>query len=174
MIITLCGSARFEPWFDVWNKALSLAGHMVFGWAGRPPLDDEYSSEDRTVLDVTQKNKILSSQAVLFLNCFAYLGESALSELEFASNLRTIRIYMLESWGKGCGIGPSHYDSVRDAARRYQIPEGYTSPIDACLGMVSGRRTYYYPFDLLGPAGARRTRLVKMIHAVNCREGGKS
>jgi hypothetical protein len=29
MIITLCGSSRFEPWFHAWNQALSLSGHVV-------------------------------------------------------------------------------------------------------------------------------------------------
>lgn len=160
MIITLCGSARFEPWFHLWNMALGLAGHSVFGLSSYPSAHDGlknwYTPEDKIVLDRVHRDKILASDAVLILNAFAYLGESTLSELDHAQRCGK-KIYMLESWGKGCGVGINHFESRIRAAMRLGV-WGTRSPREVTVG------PYLYPFDLLGPAGERRTRLVALVH----------
>lgn len=84
MIITLCGSSRFEPWFRLWNEALGLAGHPSFGlcaWPSRKSRREWYTAEQKTTLDRVHLTKIERSDAILVLNVFAYMGESTLSEL---------------------------------------------------------------------------------------------
>lgn len=163
MIVTLCGSARFEPWFHLWNRALSLAGHAVFGLSSYPSQNEGvkewYTPEDKVVLDKVHKDKISASDAVLILNPFAYLGESTLSELAWAKDQKK-KIYTLESWGEGCGIGHNHNQTVQQAARDFGV-WGARSPVDT----IQDRGYYLYPFDLFGEAGAHRSRLVALVLA---------
>jgi hypothetical protein len=159
MIITLCGSARFEPWFHIWNRALGLAGHCVFGLSSYPSEHggnkDWYTPRDKVVLDAVHRDKIAASDAVLILNAFAYIGESTLSEVNFAIGAKR-DVYMLESWGKGCGVGRNHFDTLRCAAKALGV-SGARSPIEATVG------PYLFPFDLFGDGGEQRTRLVALV-----------
>lgn len=165
MIITLCGSARFEPWFHMWNRALGLAGHCVFGLSSYPSQNegdkDWYTPEQKEVLDKVHFDKIKASDAILVLNCFAYIGESTLRELEYAKHLGR-RVYMLESWGEGYGISINHTKEWRDSTRLYGVPENYKSPINASVG---GRTGFYdvWATMLLGEAGAKRSAIVDML-----------
>lgn len=162
MILTLCGSARFEPWFHAWNEALSLAGHVIFGLAAYPSQHGGkkswYTSEQKLVLDAVHRAKIETSHAILVLNAFAYLGESTLSEISYARTQRK-KTYFLESWGEGCGLSLHHFESVRRAAACLDIPFPYGSPIDttACSSQPD-------PWSLLGPAGTARSALVERLH----------
>lgn len=164
MIVTLCGSARFEGWFHLWNRVLSLAGHSVFGLSSYPSqnsgIKDWYTPEDKAVLDDVHKNKIAASDAILVLNAFAYIGESTLSEIEYAHKISRrephVRIYMLESWGRGCGVGNNHSELYRGAAAGLGVA-GARSPIEATVG------PYLFPMDMFGPGGPKRSRLVEMV-----------
>ncbi len=163
-VITLCGSARFERHFKVWNKVLTYAGHAVFTLTSFPSDEgnkkDWYDPEDKARMDAAYQLKIARSDAVVVLNVFAYIGESALAEIEFA-RWHEKPVYAIESWGKGCGIGCGgcvHTDSYQRAAREagcYGIP----SPIDThhphMLSPICS--------DLLPESGALRSRLVAMI-----------
>ncbi len=143
MIITLCGSARFEPWFHIWNEVLTLSGHTVFSLACFPSQKGKktwYSQEEKSQLDKAHLRKIDASDAILILNVFAYLGDSTLNEIAYARKLKK-KLYALESWGKGNGIGSNHYPSVRRAATKYNVCIG--SPIDTMSP------TFKYPYDLL-------------------------
>jgi hypothetical protein len=160
MIITLCGSARFEPWFHAWNEALSLSGHVVFGLASYPSLHggekNWYTPEEKRILDEVHRGKIDASDTVLFLNVMAYMGESTLNEFGHAKAAGK-KILFLESWGKGNGIGGSHYKWLQDAFARLGLKGG--SPID----------TSVYPgmgvWDLLPRAGALRSGIVRRVEA---------
>jgi hypothetical protein len=160
MIITLCGSARFEPWFHAWNEALSLSGHVVFGLASYPSLHDGeknwYTPEEKQVLDAVHRGKIDTSHAVVFLNVMAYIGESTLNEFAYAKAQKK-QILFLESWGEGCGIGGNHYRHIQDAFARFGLKGG--SPIDTSVYPAMG------PWDLLPPAGALRSGIVRRIDA---------
>lgn len=159
MIITLCGSARFEPWYHAWNEVLSCAGHCVFGLGSYPSQHEEgkdwYSPEEKLVLDQVHLAKILCSDAVLILNVWAYIGESTLREFEHAKR-HGKKIYFLESWGEGCGICHDHDEPSRGVAAKYNITAA--SPIDT-FGY------HCFPFDLLGEGGPFRTRLVARYRA---------
>jgi hypothetical protein len=167
MIITLCGSSRFERWYHLWNEALGLAGHACFGLCAWPSMHSSrewYSGPQKERLDLVHFQKIEASEAILVLNVMAYVGDSTIREIEHAAKLGK-RIYLLESWGKGCGIGPNHAREMRLAAERFGVVGG--SRIDAVEGYPSpgeGRGyLQYYPFGLFGPGGPDRSSLVEMI-----------
>lgn len=161
MIITLCGSARFEDWFHAWNEALSLSGHCVFGLGCYPSWKrgekNWYTEEEKTILDAVHKGKISSSHAIFVLNAFAYLGESTLSEIAFAREKRK-DVYFLESWGRGCGIGVHHKAALRSFAATLKVPVGFTSPIDTSASAWNRQ-----PWDLLPPVGKLRTSIVMRL-----------
>lgn len=159
MIVTLCGSNRFEPWFKAWNKALTLAGHEVFSISVYPSDEgtkkDWYTEEEKVVLDKVHKRKIDHADAVLFLNVFAYMGDSTLSELGHALG-RKKDIFFLESWAKGNGIDGNHKLGERCAAEAY-----------GCLGKYSPFDTHRFncwPHEMFGVSGAARNRLVDIVN----------
>jgi hypothetical protein len=159
MIVTLCGSARFEDHFKTWNEALTMAGHTVFTLTRYPSEKGAklwYTETQKQALDEAHKRKINASEAVLVLNVFGYMGPSTLSEVAHAKS-RGKDLYALESWGKGNGIGGSHYDSVQAACRRI-VPEYQGSPIS-----TTSSEGFRYAYDLLGPAGPDRSALVDFI-----------
>ncbi len=160
VIVTLCGSGRFEPWFHMWIEALGHAGHPAFGLSSYPSMNggvkDHHEPERKVALDKLHFAKIAASDAILVLNVMAYIGESTMNELREAERLGK-RIFMLESWGKGLGIGGTHYEFIRRAARRFGV-WGMYSPIDTMH--------YRSPFDgrdLLGPGGGLRHAIVARL-----------
>lgn len=163
MIITLCGSARFEPWYHMWNEALSLAGHCVFGLGSYPSLNagkkDWYTPAEKETLDLVHMDKIRASDLVFVLNKFAYMGTSTMREYDVAIALRK-HVATLESWGEGLGIDWKHSAECRAAAAGYGVPVGYGSP----------RATYRLPETIwdggfLGAGGAKRTAIVERLQA---------
>lgn len=169
MIVTLCGSARFEDHFKTWNEALTMAGHTVFSltrYASEKGKKEWYSEAEKLALDAAHKRKINASEAVLVLNVFGYMGPSTLGEMEHARSRRK-QLYALESWGKGNGIGGSHFDHVQAACRRL-VPEYQGSPIDTTTR--SGYRMVWDLFD--GLSYAERGPLVEMVKACDERAHG--
>ena len=166
MIITLCGSARFEPWFHAWNEFLGLMGHCVFGLSSYPSAHGgkkhRYSDAEKQTLDEVHRDKINASDAVLVLNVFAYIGESTLAEIKFAKTCCITTAY-LESWGKGCGIGPNHRKEIRRACARFSDigKASSASPIETseCIARPSA-------WHLLRdqPAGEYRSKCVTRLH----------
>lgn len=162
MIVAVCGSARFSKWIQAWHRALTLSGHLVFD-KGVPPLEctkDWMTPEHKAVSAKVMRDKIMLSDALVCLNPFAYMGLDTLAFREFAEKHRK-PVYTLESWGEGCGIGESHFQTYRHAKTNvFAIPKDYTSPVDTA-------RDWRDPLDLLIPAEASeaRRRLVKMVQA---------
>jgi hypothetical protein len=62
LVITLCGSNRFEEYFKAWNKALSLAGHCVFTTSTYPSFEngvkDWHTPAEKDTLDAVHLRKI--------------------------------------------------------------------------------------------------------------------
>lgn len=172
MKITLCGSARFEPYFHLWNEILSLAGHTVYTLSVFPSLKNGnknwYSNGEKTILDNIHLDKIKNSDAIVVLNVNAYIGESTLKEIEFAKNNKK-ELYCLESWGKGNGIctGTNTYFSwAIEHAKKYDCL-GKGSPIDTM------HPYFNYAYDLLGPGGPFRSNLVEKINEFKKNDGRK-
>lgn len=96
MIITLCGSARFEDEFKQWNRFLTLNGHVVFSLSVYPSDmggKTWYTPAQKVVLDMVHIEKIRASKAAFFITqkispqmdqAQAYIGESTSRELAFA------------------------------------------------------------------------------------------
>jgi hypothetical protein len=95
MILTLCGSTRFEKFYHEANKQLGLAGHICFSLMTFPSVEGSkswYTPEQKWTLDLAHLAKIESSDGVVMLNIEGYLGESSLRELEWA-RIRGKRIF---------------------------------------------------------------------------------
>ena len=162
MIITLCGSARFERQFHLWDEALTLAGHTVFNLAVYPSTKGQknwYNEETKALLDSAHRRKIAASDAIVVLNRFAYIGESTLAEIEFARGLEK-PVHFLESWDKGCGIDGRHSREAGEV-----LPLRYPgSPIRTMVGAHSLNRGVWERI-LLGPAGEFRQRLAHLVQS---------
>jgi hypothetical protein len=131
MILTLCGSGRFEKEFKELNELLSLKGHSVFSLAVYPSdkkKKDWYSAVQKLILDGVHFDKIKRSHAIVVVNVYGYVGESTLKEIAYARKLKK-GLYALESWGKGLGICDMHTDKIQAACRK-RVPEYKGAPID--------------------------------------------
>lgn len=87
MILTLCGSARYEPYWHEANKQLGLAGHICFSLMTFPSVEGAktwYTEDQKWTLDLAHFAKIDASDGVVMLNIDNYLGESSLRELKWA------------------------------------------------------------------------------------------
>lgn len=85
MIITLCGSLRFEDQFKAWDERLTLAGHTVFTVSVYPSDKGQkkwYDESTKAKLDAAHKRKIDASDAILVIG--DYIGPSTASEISHA------------------------------------------------------------------------------------------
>ena len=99
MIITICGSARFESLWHEYNKKLGLQGHICFSLMIFPSVEGGktwYTDDEKETLDLAHLAKIEESDAILVLNKDGYIGESTRREVKWA-RLRQKNIYWLES-----------------------------------------------------------------------------
>lgn len=88
MVITLCGSTRFEDQFIIAQRELSRRGILCFGLAVLPQhrLPDEDwkdGSFDKTIADLLYYDRILNSEAILVLGD-GYIGPSTAKEILWA------------------------------------------------------------------------------------------
>lgn len=87
MILTLCGSLRYESYWHEANKQLGLAGHICFSVMTFPSIEGDkswYTPAQKWTLDLAHFAKIEESDGVVMLNIDKYLGESSIRELEWA------------------------------------------------------------------------------------------
>jgi len=87
MIVTLCGSLRFEEQFRQWDERLTLVGHTVFTVSVYPSFKGQklwYDEATKAKLDAAHKRKIDVSDAILVIG--DYIGESTASEIQHARN----------------------------------------------------------------------------------------
>ena len=72
VIVTLCGSARFEELYHYWNERLTLAGYTVFSLAvfpsQKPAGKSWYTEEQKQELDAAHMRKIAASDAVFVID----------------------------------------------------------------------------------------------------------
>lgn len=145
MIITLCGSARFENHWHLWSKLLTLSGHCVFTMGTFPSFNNGnknwYSKDQKNKLDLVHLTKISHSDGIFVLNVDGYIGDSTLKEIEFAK-LSDKYIFVLESRRRGNGV--------------------YKQPISTLpeLGFI-----HYTHSDLLGPSGSERSYVISLLEA---------
>jgi hypothetical protein len=152
MIITLCGSARFERLFKAWNEALTLGGHTVFDLSVYPSekagVKQWYNDVEKIQLDAAHLAKIAASDAIVVINRYGYIGESTLREVMFAKAAGK-KLYFQEGWMQGYGFDP-------DAERRVQdgdiVDEFEASAIKdgIALPVKSPINTGWYSTDVTG------------------------
>lgn len=86
MIVTLCGSARFEQDFINANRELTLRGVVVYSLACMPSDHggkDWCNEEQKMMLDLAHLAKISASDAI-FVVGDGYVGESTTREIAWA------------------------------------------------------------------------------------------
>lgn len=93
-VITLCGSTRFKEEFERVNRELTLLGNIVisvgaFGHAG-----DNFTEEQKIMLDDIHKRKIDMADAIYVINKDGYIGSSTRSEIQYAIRTGKRVIYM--------------------------------------------------------------------------------
>ena len=84
MKITLCGSTRFREQFELWNKRLTLAGHIVYSVSGFGHSGDSFTPEEKEHLDLIHLRKIAESDAVAVIDIDGYIGDSTRREIAWA------------------------------------------------------------------------------------------
>ena len=84
MRITLCGSTRFRPAFELWNRRFTLAGFLVYSVSGFGHAGDSFTEEEKTRLDQVHLAKIDASHAIVVLNVDGYIGDSTRREIAHA------------------------------------------------------------------------------------------
>lgn len=98
MIITLCGSRRYAPLYDIWNQALTYEGHCVFSICSFPSLKDGKIKAENFIVpnakerfDAAHMAKIKLSNGIVVLNAHGYIGDTTRVEIMFA-----------KQWGVRC------------------------------------------------------------------------
>lgn len=97
MIITLCGSTKFKNEFEDISKKLALEGHTVLSVNMFAHADNiELTTEQKIMLDNEHKEKINVSDAIFVINKNGYIGESTVSEIDWAQRMKK-QVYFLEN-----------------------------------------------------------------------------
>lgn len=85
-IITLCGSTKFKDEFIAEQKQLTLEGNIVIsvGLFGHSGDDEVWTESIKEMLDDMHKRKIDLADEIFVINPGGYLGQSTISEIEYA------------------------------------------------------------------------------------------
>ncbi len=100
MIITLCGSSRFEKQFIDWISWLGYEGHVVMGLTTTKEAYDGLNKKQKIRVDLNHLHKIMISDAIMVLNVDGYIGDSTEREIEWAVILGKKVIYLESSTNK--------------------------------------------------------------------------
>jgi len=96
MIITLCGSTKFQEEFEKMNRKWTLNGHVVFSCGVFGHTEGiKFNMNTKLLLDDVHKRKIDMSDAIFVINKNGYIGSSTQSEIDYARELGKT-IYFLE------------------------------------------------------------------------------
>lgn len=103
MVITLCGSARFESLWVEWQEKLAAMGHTVFALVVYPSQKgiregenhEWYTEDQKMMLDLIHLSKIEESEAIVVINKDGYIGPSTKREIAWAK-IRSKRVYYTE------------------------------------------------------------------------------
>lgn len=86
-VVTLCGSTRFKEKFLEAQKRLTLEGNIVIsvGLFGHSGDEEVWTEGTKEMLDNMHKRKIDMADSIYVINVGGYIGESARSEIEYAT-----------------------------------------------------------------------------------------
>lgn len=141
MIITLCGSARFERAFHLWNCWLTFAENTVFTlttFSSAQGGKEWYTTEQKLALDAAHKRKIDASDVALIITREEpgvshprYVDESTASEISHAK-ARCVRVI---------------YDDEALTADRQLVGDLVSRPRDPETEWIETRTGRFYPLD---------------------------
>ena len=94
--ITLCGSTKFKDDFMRIQKELTLDGNIVISVACFGHSGDNFTDDQKIMLDDIHKAKIDIADEIYVINKNGYIGESTKSEIEYAKAHNKIIRYMEE------------------------------------------------------------------------------
>jgi len=94
--ITLCGSTKFRPEYEYWNKKLTIEGNVVYSVSCFGHSGDIITDEEKIMLDRIHKAKIDNSDEIFVLDVNGYIGSSTKSEIEYAKKKRKIIKFLRE------------------------------------------------------------------------------
>lgn len=111
MKITLCGSTRYKKEYLEVNKALTLAGHVVYSvsmWSHNTDERIDPTEEEKTILDLVHLAKIEESDAIVVIDILLasdgslsksepYVGSSTKREIQWAS-IRSKDVYFVSQF----------------------------------------------------------------------------
>lgn len=124
MIITLCGSARFEQNFIDANRELTLRGAIVFSMSVLPSQaggKDWYTKSQKVMLDLAHLAKIQKSDAILVVGN-GYIGFSTAREILWADMLGKLVILEAGADTTISSAAPSRWDRLYgDLLRGYTM-----------------------------------------------------
>lgn len=85
-VITLCGSTKFKDEYMKAQKNLTLQGNIVIsvGLFGHSGDDEVWTEGTKEMLDNMHKRKIDMADEIFVINVGGYIGESTMSEIEYA------------------------------------------------------------------------------------------
>ena len=84
MIITICGSLKFQQEMVIIAQKMTFLGHCVITPIFQISSNSKYTDEQLQKLKMAHLRKIEISDAILVVNVNNYIGESTQSEIEFA------------------------------------------------------------------------------------------
>lgn len=133
-------SPEFCALENKWAVALEAAGHHVVAW------DENWASR---------------ADCMLVLNKFGYISDSMLISIDVAKSLR-MRLFALESWGKGNGIGWHHTQALKNELTKATGLKYTASPIDTFPGVNTGFESLWMS-ELLPDPGPIRSKIISIV-----------
>jgi hypothetical protein len=97
-VVTLCGSTRFKDEFLEAQKRLTLDGNIVIsvGLFGHSGDHEVWLDDTKAMLDDMHKRKIDMADYIYVINKNGYIGESTLSEIDYALAHGKPVVYMVD------------------------------------------------------------------------------
>ena len=84
MIITICGSLKFQQEMVIIAQKMTFLGHCVITPIFQISSNSKYTDEQLQKLKMAHLRKIEISDAILVVNINNYIGESTRLEIEYA------------------------------------------------------------------------------------------
>lgn len=137
----IVSSYEFHALERKWETALEAAGHTVVEW------DVEW-----------QERK---PDCMLVLNKFGYISDSMQISIDVAKSIGT-RLFALESWGKGNGIGWHHTQALKDDLLIATGMKYTSSPIDTFPAVHTGFESLWLS-ELLPEPGPLRSKIISIV-----------
>lgn len=134
-------SFMFDSLDRKWVTALRTAGHDVVDW------DENWASHNPDCMFV--------------LNKFGHMTDSMVISVGVAKDMG-MRLFALESWGKGNGIGWHHTQALKDELTKITGLQYTASPIDTFPGVHTGFESLWLS-EFLPEPGPLRSKIISTV-----------